>query len=45
DGQPRRCLDTQRAKAAFGFEAQTDFKEGLKQTVTWYRQQAVPQAA
>ncbi|WP_346290793.1 GDP-L-fucose synthase [Sphaerothrix gracilis] len=45
NGQPRRCLDTQRAKAAFGFEAQTDFKEGLKQTVTWYRQQAVPQAA
>ena len=45
NGQPRRCLDTQRAKAAFGFEAQTDFKEGLKQTVAWYRQQAVPQAA
>ena len=44
NGQPRRCLDTQRAKAAFGFEAQTDFREGLKNTIEWYRQNAkVPQ--
>ena len=40
NGQPRRCLDTQRAKAAFGFEAQTDFREGLKNTIEWYRQNA-----
>ncbi len=40
NGQPRRCLDTQRAKQAFGFEAQTDFREGLKKTVDWYRQHA-----
>ncbi len=40
NGQPRRCLDTERAKQAFGFEAKTDFREGLKQTVEWYRQQA-----
>lgn len=40
NGQPRRCLDTQRAKQAFGFEAQTDFRKGLKQTVDWYRQHA-----
>ncbi|MGB3765301.1 MAG: GDP-L-fucose synthase [Phormidesmis sp.] len=46
NGQPRRCLDTQRAKAAFGFEAQTDFREGLKNTIDWYRQNAkVPQPA
>ncbi|NJN02984.1 MAG: GDP-L-fucose synthase [Leptolyngbyaceae cyanobacterium SL_1_1] len=45
NGQPRRCLDTQRAKASFGFEAQTDFRAGLQQTVAWYRQQAVPQVA
>ncbi|PZO19872.1 MAG: GDP-fucose synthetase [Leptolyngbya foveolarum] len=46
NGQPRRCLDTQRAKAAFGFEAQTDFREGLKNTIEWYRQNAkVPQPA
>lgn len=40
NGQPRRCLDTQRAKQAFGFTAQVDFKQGLKNTIDWYRQQA-----
>ena len=38
DGQPRRCLDTSRAKEAFGFSATTDFTEGLKQTIEWYEQ-------
>jgi len=37
DGQPRRCLDTSRAKEYFGFEAGTDFDEGLKATIDWYR--------
>ena len=37
DGQPRRKLDTSRAKEAFGFEAQTSFEEGLKKTIEWYR--------
>ena len=37
DGQPRRCLDTSRAKAYFGFEAKTDFDTGLKATIDWYR--------
>ena len=36
DGQPRRCLDTSRAKAEFGFEAKTDFREGLRKTIEWY---------
>lgn len=45
NGQPRRCLDTQRAKQAFGFEAKTDFREGLKNTVEWYRKNAVLQPA
>ncbi len=36
DGQPRRCLDTSRAKEEFGFEAQTNFKKGLKETIKWY---------
>jgi GDP-L-fucose synthase len=36
DGQPRRCLDTSKAKKEFGFEAKTDFKEGLKRTIEWY---------
>ncbi|MDJ0676446.1 MAG: GDP-L-fucose synthase [Calothrix sp. MO_167.B42] len=40
NGQPRRCLDTQKAKAAFGFTAQVDFREGLKNTIAWYRQHA-----
>lgn len=40
NGQPRRCLNVERAKQAFGFEAQTDFREGLKKTVEWYRQHA-----
>jgi GDP-L-fucose synthase len=38
NGQPRRCLDTERAKQAFGFTAQVDFKQGLKNTIDWYRQ-------
>jgi GDP-L-fucose synthase len=38
DGQPRRCLDTIRAKREFGFEAKTDFVLGLQKTIEWYRQ-------
>jgi GDP-L-fucose synthase len=37
DGQPRRSLDTMRAKEAFGFVAQIPFKDGLRQTIEWYR--------
>ncbi len=37
DGQPRRCLDTTRAKDEFVFLAGTDFDEGLKKTIEWYR--------
>ena len=40
NGQPRRCLDTERARKAFGFTAEMDFKEGLKKTIEWYRQHA-----
>jgi GDP-L-fucose synthase len=40
NGQPRRCLDTERAKQAFGFTAQIGFEEGLKNTIDWYRQHA-----
>jgi GDP-L-fucose synthase len=36
DGQPRRGLDTFRAKEAFGFEAKVGLKEGLRETVAWY---------
>lgn len=38
NGQPRRCLDSTKAKDAFGFRAEVDLKEGLKQTIDWYRQ-------
>lgn len=38
NGQPRRCLDTTRAKEAFGFSAEVDFRQGLKNTIDWYRQ-------
>lgn len=37
DGQPRRCLDISRAKEYFGFEATTNFDEGLKATIEWYK--------
>jgi GDP-L-fucose synthase len=36
DGQPRRCLDTTRARA-FGFQADTTLDEGLRRTIEWYR--------
>jgi GDP-L-fucose synthase len=37
DGQPRRCLDTSRAAASFGFRATTPFEDGLRSTIDWYR--------
>lgn len=40
NGQPRRCLDTERARQAFGFQAEVEFKQGLKNTIDWYRQHA-----
>jgi len=40
NGQPRRCLDVERAKQAFGFTAQVDFRQGLKNTIAWYCQHA-----
>jgi GDP-L-fucose synthase len=36
DGQPRRALDTSRAREWFGFTARTSFEEGLRQMVDWY---------
>ena len=38
DGQPRRALDTSRAREAFGFEARTTFEDGLRATIEWYEQ-------
>jgi len=36
DGQPRRCLETQKAQQYFGFTAKTSFREGLEHTIRWY---------
>ncbi|HYN69041.1 MAG TPA: GDP-L-fucose synthase [Candidatus Eisenbacteria bacterium] len=36
DGQPRRALDTSRARERFGFVAATGFEEGLRRTIEWY---------
>jgi GDP-L-fucose synthase len=38
NGQPRRCLDTSRAWKLFGFQAKTNLREGLRQTIQWYRE-------
>ncbi len=37
NGQPRRKLDTSRAKKEFGFASKTTFEEGLRETIKWYR--------
>jgi len=39
DGQPRRCLDTSKAKLEIDFEAKTNFIAGLKETIKWYNEQ------
>lgn len=39
DGQPRRCLDTSRAKKLFGFQANVKLEQGLRQTIAWYRRE------
>ena len=37
NGQPRRCLDVNRAKQLFGFQAQHSLRSGLKKTVQWFQ--------
>jgi len=36
-GQPRRRIDTTRAREWLGWEARTSLREGLRQTIEWYR--------
>ena len=38
DGQPRRVLDTTRARQGFGFQSSTTFEDGLRATVDWFRE-------
>jgi GDP-L-fucose synthase len=40
DGMPRKVLSTNRAKIRLGWEASTNLKTGLDETVAWYRQQS-----
>ncbi|RNC82856.1 MAG: GDP-L-fucose synthase [Phycisphaera sp.] len=37
DGQPRRCLDTTRAKDLLCWQAEVGFEEGLSRTIEWFR--------
>ena len=45
DGQPRRCLDTTRARKLLGWTAHTPLDEGLSRTIAWYRAQREAEAA
>jgi GDP-L-fucose synthase len=38
DGQPRRCLDVSKAKAALGWTAGTSLEDGLRKTIEWFEQ-------
>jgi GDP-L-fucose synthase len=40
DGQPRRCLDTSRALAEFGWRAKTPLRDGLRKTFRWFESNA-----
>jgi GDP-L-fucose synthase len=44
DGQPRRALDTSRARARLGFTAATGFDDGLRATIAWYEQHVAARA-
>lgn len=35
DGQPRKCLNTSRARESFGWEAQVSLDEGIQRTLQW----------
>jgi GDPmannose 4,6-dehydratase len=39
DGQLRRWLDTSRASSALGFQAETNLRDGLTETIDWFQKQ------
>jgi len=41
DGQPRRQLNTTRAREKFGFEVGTSLEDGLTKTIAWYQENAL----
>ena len=45
DGQPRRCLATERAEKLLGWKAKVGFEEGLRRTIEWYRAHRASQGA
>jgi GDP-L-fucose synthase len=45
DGQPRRALDTSRARREFGFVATTPLEAGIRKTIDWYAAQRAESAA
>ena len=45
NGQPRRCLDTSKAKRLFGFEVKSHLREGISRTVRWYLDQRAHETA
>ena len=45
DGQPRRCLDTTRAKHLLDWQARTGFRDGLLRTIDWFRNETRSRAA
>ncbi len=45
NGQPRRQLDVSRAEREFGFRARTSFRDGLRETVRWYRRERMKAGA
>jgi GDP-L-fucose synthase len=44
NGQPRRALDASKAEQLFGFRARTALRDGLEQTIAWYRERAAVHA-
>lgn len=44
DGQPRRCLDTSRARERLAFAAATSLEEGLGRTIDWFEKQRIRSA-
>jgi GDP-L-fucose synthase len=45
NGQPRRCLSTDRAAREFGFRASIPLELGLQKTIDWYTAEAKVRAA
>ncbi|MDT7540307.1 MAG: GDP-L-fucose synthase [Acidobacteriota bacterium] len=43
NGQPKRQLDTSRAREKFGFVSQTTLEDGLRKTIDWYERESSPQ--